>query len=269
MPYYRRYSSNPVLGFFTESVVNQIILVNVIVFILELVLSSGRFIEFFGLTPRLVVTRGYVWQLVTYMFLHGGFWHIALNMFVIYMFGSALEQMWGSDRFLKYYFVCGLGGAAFSFLFSYDTTVIGASGAGYGILLAYAVLFPDAQIYIWGLFPIRARVLVIVLIVIELGYGIAGRNAGGGIAHFAHLGGMAAGYLYLKGERGVSQWWRRARGGLGRTSRPRWPRGGASRGPDPDTINAILDKISREGYGSLTENERRILDEYSKKDTRH
>jgi membrane associated rhomboid family serine protease len=265
MPYYRRYSSNPILGWFTESVVNQIILVNVIVFILELALNNPRFIEFFGLVPRLVVTKGYVWQLVTYMFLHGGFWHIALNMFVIYMFGSALEQVWGSDRFLRYYFICGLGAAGFSFIFSYNTTVIGASGAGYGILLAYAVLFPDAQIYVWGLFPIRARTLVIVLIFVELVSGLLG---GDGIAHFAHLGGMLAGFLYLRGDRGFSQWWRRLRSGMRRSDRPRWqqdPRGG----PDADTINAILDKISREGYGSLTENERRLLDEYSRKDTKH
>ena len=266
MPYYRRTSTNPVLGFFTESVVNQIILVNVIVFILELALNSPRFIQFFGLVPRLVITKGYVWQLVTYMFLHGGFWHIALNMFVIYMFGSALEQVWGSDRFLKYYFVCGLGAAAFSFVFSYNTTVIGASGAGYGILLAYAILFPDAQIYVWGLLPVRARTLVIVLIVIEFASGIMGQD---GIAHFAHLGGMAAGFLYMKGDRGFYRWWRKMMNGFGRGDRPRWSRGGGGSRPDADTINAILDKISREGYGSLSESERRILDEYSKKDTRH
>lgn len=266
MPYYRRYSSNPVLSFFTESVVNQIILVNAIVFILELALNNPRFIEFFGLVPRLVVTKGYVWQLVTYMFLHGGFWHIALNMFIIYMFGSALEQVWGSDRFLRYYFVCGLGAAAFSFIFSFNTTVIGASGAGYGILLAYAILFPDAQIYVWGLFPVRARTLVFVLIIIEFASGIMG---GDGIAHFAHLGGMAAGFLYMKGDRGVSQWWRKMRGGFGRNERSRWSRGSGGSGPDADTINAILDKVSREGYGSLSESERRILEEYSKKDTRH
>jgi membrane associated rhomboid family serine protease len=204
MPRYRRYSSNPVIGFLTESVVNQIIVVNVIVFILELALSRTDFVAFFGLVPRLVVTKGYVWQVVTYMFLHGGFWHLFLNMFIIYMFGSALEQVWGSDRFLKYYFVCGLGAAAFSFIFSFNTTVIGASGAGYGILLAYAILFPYAEIYVWGLFPVRARTLVIFLILIEFVSGITG---GDGIAHFAHLGGMAAGFLYFKSDRRVSRFW--------------------------------------------------------------
>jgi membrane associated rhomboid family serine protease len=204
MPRYRRYASNPVIGFLTESVVNQIIIINVIVFILELALNRTNFVGFFGLMPRLVVTKGYVWQVVTYMFLHGGFWHIFLNMFIIYMFGTALEQVWGSDRFLRYYFVCGLGAAAFSFLFSFNTTVIGASGAGYGILLAYAMLFPHAEIYVWGLFPVRARTLVIFLILIEFVYGITG---GDGVAHFAHLGGMATGFLYLRGNRWIQRFW--------------------------------------------------------------
>jgi len=205
---YRRYSSNPVVAFLTESVVRQIVIVNVAVFILEIALNRTGFIDFFGLLPRLVVTKGYVWQLVTYMFLHGGFWHLFLNMFIIYMFGSALEQVWGADRFLRYYFACGLGAAAFSFVFSFNTSVIGASGAGYGILLAYAILFPYAEVYIWGLFPVRARTLVIFLTIIEFVSGITG---GDGIAHFAHLGGMAAGFLYLKGSRPASRFWFRMR----------------------------------------------------------
>jgi membrane associated rhomboid family serine protease len=98
--------------------------------------------------------------------------------------------------------VCGLGGAVLSFLFSFNTTIIGASGAGYGILLAYAILFPYSEIYVWGIFPVRARTLVIFMVVIEFASGISG---GDGIAHFAHLGGMAAGFVYLNGGR----WMRR------------------------------------------------------------
>ena len=231
----------------------------------EILLPYFDYWSWFGLTVDGIL-QFRLWQFATYMFVHGGFWHIALNMFVIYMFGSALEQVWGSDRFLRYYFVCGLGAAAFSFIFSYNTTVIGASGAGYGILLAYAILFPEAQIYVWGLFPVRARTLVIVLIIIEFASGIMGAD---GIAHFAHLGGMAAGFLYMKSDRGLSQLWRRMKGGLRRGDRPGWSRGGESSKPDADAINAILDKISREGYGSLNERERQILEEYSKRDTRH
>jgi membrane associated rhomboid family serine protease len=212
MPYYRRQSSNWGLGFITESVVNQIIIINVIIFILELFLSRTSFIDFFGLMPRLVVTKGYVWQLATYMFLHGGFWHLVLNMFIIWMFGTPLEGVWGSDRFLKYYFACGLGGAIFSFIFSFNTTVIGASGAGYGILLAYAVLFPYSEIYVWGLFPVPARTLVAFMIVIEFVSGITG---GDGIAHFAHLGGMAAGLFFLRNQFRGLRFWHRPKSGWG------------------------------------------------------
>ena len=162
------------------------------------------------------MTKGYVWQIVTYMFLHGSLWHLILNMFIIWMFGTPLESVWGSNRFLNYYFVCGLGGALLSFLFSFNTTVIGASGAGYGILLAYAILFPYSEIYVWGLFPVRARTLVIFMVIIEFASGISG---GDGIAHFAHLGGMAAGFIYLKGGRGVRRFFQKIRSGRGGTER--------------------------------------------------
>jgi membrane associated rhomboid family serine protease len=206
MPYNRRFSSNPVLDFLTGSVVNQIIVINVIIYVIQVILARSSFIELFGLRPYVVLSRGYVWQLVTYMFLHGSPWHLLLNMFIIWMFGTPLEGVWGSNRFLNYYVVCGLGGALLSFLFSFNTTVIGASAAGYGILLAYAILFPYSEIYVWGLFPVRARTLVIFMIVIEFVSGITG---GDGVAHFAHLGGMGAGFIYLKSDRWVRRLFRR------------------------------------------------------------
>ena len=212
MPYYRRRSSNPIVDFLTGSVVNQIILINVIIYVMEMILARTAFIELFGLTPSLVVTKGYVWQIVTYMFLHGSPWHLILNMFILWMFGTPLEGVWGSNRFLNYYFVCGFGGALLSFLFSFNTTIIGASGAGYGILLAYAILFPYSEIYVWGILPVRARTLVIFMIIIELASGI---SAGDGIAHFAHLGGMAAGFLYLRGGRHLRRFFQRIRSGRG------------------------------------------------------
>jgi len=210
MPYHRRRSSNPVIDFLTGSVVNQIIVINVIIYVIEMILARTAFIEMFGLTPRLVVTKGYVWQIVTYMFLHGSLWHLILNMFIIWMFGTPLESVWGSNRFLNYYFVCGFGGALLSFLFSFNTTVIGASGAGYGILLAYAILFPYAEIYVWGLLPVRARTLVIFMTIIEFASGF---SRGDGVAHFAHLGGMAAGFLYLRGGRHMRRFFQKIRSG--------------------------------------------------------
>jgi membrane associated rhomboid family serine protease len=198
------------MGFLGGSVVIQIVAVNIIIYVVEVFLARTAFLDIFGLTPRMVVTKGYVWQLVTYMFLHGSPWHLILNMFVIWMFGTPLESVWGSNRFLNYYLICGLGGAALSFVFSFNTAVIGASGAGYGILVAYGMLFPYSEIYVWGLFPIRARTLVVFMVIIEFLSGISG---GDGIAHFAHLGGMAAGFIYLKSGRGVGRFFRNLRGG--------------------------------------------------------
>ncbi|RKZ05326.1 rhomboid family intramembrane serine protease [bacterium] len=267
MPYRYGYSRNPFFSFFQGDAVKKIVILNVIVFILELILQNTNFIYIFGLNPRLVVTRGYVWQLATYMFIHGGFWHLFLNMFVIWIFGTTLESVWGSERFVKYYFVCGLGAAALSFVFSYNSLVIGASGAGYGILLAYAVLFPYNELYIWGIFPIKAKTLVIALIVIELLSGLAGRD---GIAHFAHLGGMAAGLLYLRTDYRA---WR-----LNNIFKNLWEKfplkikfsADDERDDEysEDKVDSILDKIAEKGYENLTETERRILENYSKKKKR-
>ena len=129
MAHFRGQPSNPFGGFWTRGVVSKLVIINIAVFIIEILLSKTNFIVFLGLSPRLVLTRGFVWQLITYMFLHGGFWHLTLNMFIIWMFGSQLEAVWGGERFLKYYIICGIGGALFSFIFAYNTLVIGASGA--------------------------------------------------------------------------------------------------------------------------------------------
>ena len=193
--------------------IKYLLIWNGIVYLLQKILAhSGFFLEpLFGMVP-VDFWQGHVWQCVTYMFLHGGIFHILINMFILWMFGTPLEGVWGSNRFLNYYFICGFGGALLSFLFSFNTTIIGASGAGYGILLAYAILFPYSEIYVWGILPVRARTLVIFMIIIELASGI---SAGDGIAHFAHLGGMAAGFLYLRGGRHLRRFFQRIRSGRG------------------------------------------------------
>lgn len=241
------------------SVVTTIVILNVLVFLLQMLLAGTPFQRFFALYPRLVIERGFIWQLGTYMFLHGGIFHLFFNMLIIWMFGSALEQIWGGSRFLRYYIICGLGGALFSFIFSYNVPVIGASGAGYGILLAYGVLFPYNQIYVWGIIPVRARTLVIVLGAVEF---LSGLGGGDGIAHFAHLGGMAVGLLYLKTDRrsgrffsGLSQYFERL------LSRIR--SGGRKNPVEKGKIDSILDKISEKGYENLSETEKRILEKYS------
>lgn len=136
------------------------------------------------------------WGVITYMFLHGSFTHLLFNMIGLFFFGPRLEALLGSRDFLRLYFLSGLGGAIFSFLFAFGASVVGASGAVFGILLAFAMFFPRERIYIWGVLPVEARFLAIFLAVTSLFSGITG--AGSGTAHFAHLGGFAGGWLFLR-----------------------------------------------------------------------
>ncbi len=159
-------------------------------------------IEAFGLIPESVA--GFeLWRLFTYQFLHGSVWHLAMNMFMLWMFGSELEDRWGRTFFLKYYFLCAVGGAIVYTLVRFGTVTpsVGASGAIYGILMAYAVWFPNREVYLWFMFPIKVRTLVVFLMAIEFIQAI--EQTGTGIAHAAHFGGMGFGYLYLK-------WWQRS-----------------------------------------------------------
>ena len=162
-----------------------------------------------GLMPADVIGRLYLWQPLTYMFLHGGIGHILFNMLALWMFGVELERMWGSRYFLKFYFAAGVGAALTTIVCSmlpvpvlsatYTALTVGASGAIYGVLLAYAMYFPNRPIYIYFVFPIPAKYFVLIMGGISLLMSMGG--PGGGVAHITHLGGLAAGYLYLKGGR--------------------------------------------------------------------
>lgn len=136
------------------------------------------------------------WTLVTYMFLHADFWHVGLNMLMVFFFGPRLEQRLGSADFLKLYFLAGLGGAVLSFAFARNAPIIGASAAVYGIMVGFAMFWPRERIYIWGILPIEAWLLVTLGVIASLWSGISGAQAG--IAHFAHLGGLVFGFGYLK-----------------------------------------------------------------------
>lgn len=177
--------------------VKLLLIANGIGFLLQL-LTMGNLTLAFGLVPRWVWSRFFIWQPVTYMFLHGGWFHLFMNMFVLWMFGSEIERMWGQKAFLKYYFVTGIGGGLFYTLFALNSTIptVGASGAIYGILAAYAMMFPERKIYLYFLFPVPARIFVLVIVVLELLSGISGHQTG--VAHFAHLGGAIIGYFYMK-----------------------------------------------------------------------
>jgi membrane associated rhomboid family serine protease len=145
------------------------------------------------------------WQLVTYGFLHGGLGHIFFNMLALWLFGVAIERTWGSRRFAIYYFTCLIGAgliqlAVISIWGPTYVPTIGASGAVYGILLAFGMMFPETEIYLYFLFPIKAKYFVIGYGLIELWSGLTSTNSG--IAHFAHLGGMVVGLLLIYYWRG-------------------------------------------------------------------
>jgi membrane associated rhomboid family serine protease len=160
------------------------------------------------LQPKAVVTGGAIWQLVTYMFLHENMGHIFFNMLTLWMIGVELERMWGTKYFTKFYLTCGLGAGLTQVLLGlvpgaigsqfYYTATLGASGAIYGLLLAFGLYFPTRPFLIFFVFPVPAKALVMILGGMSLLLALGG---GGGIAHTAHLGGLITGYLYLKGKR--------------------------------------------------------------------
>jgi membrane associated rhomboid family serine protease len=194
-----------------SSAVKMLLAWNVIVFLVQQLV--GPWMEqILGLVPAMV-WRGWAWQLLTYMFLHGSFFHIIFNMLALWMFGSELEHLWGTGRFVRYYFFTGIGAGITTALVTPHAFVptIGASGAIYGLLLAYGITFPDRPILLYFLFPIRAKYFVILFGVIELLASFTQPHSG--IAHFAHLGGLLFGLLYLKGLPGQRAWqrWRLAR----------------------------------------------------------
>ena len=182
--------------------ITALIAANLTVFIVQFLLSPAAefgLLRFFGLVPAEALPRLKLWQFVTYMFLHGGFWHLFFNMFGLFMFGPEIEATWGRRVFLRYYFVCGLGGGLTYTVTSWGSPVplVGASGALFGILLAYALLFPDRRILLYFIFPIKAKWFVIAYGAMELYLGFA-NNAGDNVAHFAHLGGMIFGFFLIK-----------------------------------------------------------------------
>ena len=179
---------------------------NVALFLLQIILPGLT--DLLGLEPPAVVQQFEVWRLGTYMFLHAGIFHILFNMLALWMFGTELERIWGTRYFLKFYFVTGIGAAVLTVMFAllpfdlmrslYRSNVIGASGAIYGLLLAYGLYFPDRPIYMYLVFPIPAKYFVMIMGALAFYSSLAVSN---GIASATHLGGLLVGYLYLKGAR--------------------------------------------------------------------
>lgn len=270
--------SNP-FGFVVTPWVKRLLIANAAVFVVTLAFSG--LVPYLGLTPARLLTQP--WTLVTYMFVHGGFFHLLFNMLGLFFFGPPLEERWGSSEFVKFYLLTGLGGALLSLVFPHQM-IVGASAAVYGVMVAFAMYWPDNPIYIYGIFPVKAKWLVAFLVGMSVFYAATGGQAG--VAHLAHLGGAMAAFGYLKSSFAPSPFgvtvpkprrpkreWRVLSSGAAaepaRKDAPAVRASGAARAREVhralDEVDRILDKISADGIGSLTEEERRRLDEASRK----
>jgi len=240
------------------------------------------------------------WTVVTYMFVHAWLAHLAFNMFTLWMFGPRLEQVWGTRTFVQFYLWCGLGGAIAHLIFAQHTTVIGASGAISGVLVAYALRWPDEEVYLFGVIPMKSKWLIAAMIGMNIIFALSPSS---GIDWTAHVGGMAFGWVFLKVSslggltrvrgwvsaapeesedmpravprnrspmrdqaRGVDEVVARSNAVVLRESKPlqhvprqESPKEYAAR------VNRVLDKISQQGIDSLTRDERRLLEEMSRK----
>ena len=305
-------------------VIKLLLLSNVSIFIIcNLLLSnfsigntsfSVIFTKYFYLNPlkpilfsengQIIQLSFYPWQLITYMFIHGGFFHLLINMFVLWMFGVELENTWGPKRFLTYYMICGIGAGLCNLLiaplFSSVGPTVGASGAIYGILVAFGYLFPNRNIYIYGLIPIKAKYLVLIYMGLEF-FAVAG-GSDSNVAHMAHIGGGVVGLIYLlifyKGSSmkffensGFKDKFSSYSSSSKRTYSPPVYSNGTNTKKEEvaeakyqdlkvtdykkdietqeklaqEKIDAILDKLSEGGYQSLSEEEKKVLFQESKK----
>jgi membrane associated rhomboid family serine protease len=248
-------------------VVRALLIATVIAFFLQQTMP--------GLADALVFVPAYVlarpWTVVTYMFLHGGLMHLLFNMIALYFFGPRVEERIGSRSFTVLYFLSGITGALLSFFLAPGAPIIGASGGVFGVMMGFAHFWPDTPILVWGILPVPARMLVIITTAIALFSGFSG--GGGGIAHFAHLGGYAGAFLYL-------HWLDRKRTSFKRrvaTPKPEDTRRLAGykaidrskiHEVNRDEVDRILDKINAQGMDSLTAQERLFLSNFVPLDDR-
>jgi membrane associated rhomboid family serine protease len=193
--------------------VKGLIIANVSVYLLQIItlrFGSGGIESLFALTPTLVWEKKWLWQLVTYMFLHAPGWlfHLVFNMLMLWMFGSEVERAWGTKKFLKYYFTCGLGAALVTCATFWNSTTYGASGAVFGVALAYGMMFPDRIIYVLMMFPMRAWTFVLFCVGLDI---VSMLGIPDGVAHTTHLGGMLFGWLYMKRAWDVRGFWNELR----------------------------------------------------------
>ncbi len=250
--------------------VQRLLIANVAMFFVQA--TSPAVTRWLSLVPVLALQRP--WSPVTYMFLHGGIMHLLFNMLVLYFFGPRLEQRLGERHFLGLYFASGLVAALFSALTPH-AWVIGASGAIYGVMLAYARFWPRQRFLLYFVIPVEARWLVFAGAAIAI-FGMVGAIGGSsdGIAHHAHLGGFAGAWLYLRilGQSSAAARFKRKANPVPKKGRmhdraatERWARidRESLHEVNREALDVIMEKLSTQGIGGLTERERNFLDRFS------
>jgi membrane associated rhomboid family serine protease len=267
-----------------NNLVMKLIIINIIIFFLqgftalymvqypliqgnEVVMNNASVMTYyFGLTPALVVQKFFIWQIVSYMFLHGGFFHLFFKMYARVVFGIPIEQTWGSRKFLLYYFFTGAGAGLMIFVINFViggpapfVPTIGASGAVFGMLLAFGILYPNAEILLFFFLPIKAKYLVVMYGAIEF-YSLISSGGQGNISHVGHLGGLLFGLLYfaITRKKGISF--------KAKINKARFARESASRKvesakpPDDRAFLAeVLRKVRKSGHDALSDDEMQHL----------
>ncbi len=285
--------------------VQWFIAINVAIYFLQITLvRPADVVSWFGF--RAVDLPERWWTTITYMFVHGGFWHLALNMYTLFLFGPKVEHEWSAPAFVRYFLLCGLGGLMLHLLFFRGSAIplVGASAAIYGVMLAYARRWPDDELYLFAIIPIKVKWLMATLVLIDLVNGLGGGFGNPNVAHFAHLGGFVTGWFYLRATEAARGEGIRARIDRVRDlgddpprpvprglQRPRQERDdvddivakskaalaqhpGVQVAPLPPTstlpspqadLDLLLDKISKHGIDSLSDEERRLLEDTSRR----
>jgi membrane associated rhomboid family serine protease len=295
-------------GFFTfPPVIKNLLIINGIVFFTQLLMDNisfggypGWYVmnKWFALNPISGIDAAgqpfnfQVWQLITYQFMHGGFSHIFFNMFALWMFGASIEDIFGSKKFLIFYLLAGISAGLLHLFVSpllggAPAVTIGASGAVYGVMIAYAMFFPDNLIFLYFLIPVKAKYLIGFMIVIEF---LAVDSAASGVAHLAHLGGALFAFLYIMFDKNSyvslknlfnKSYYYKSNTKKNVFTNPFSKTFGKSLDTEDASyydinqkddgevtqaeIDAILDKISKSGYQNLSEREKKILFQASKK----
>lgn len=269
--------------------VKQLLIANAVAFFVMQLTSVNAWADWFGLNPQDVIFRVRIWQPFSYMFLHANFWHVGINMLMLWMFGSELESVWGKKEFIRYYIITGVGAGIFSLVpyflgvlagySGYIPSIIGASGAVYGILLAYAMTYPNRTVLVYFIMPVKVKYLMLFMGFMTF----ASIGNSDGISHITHLGGLVVGWFYLRRYRryrGLNIPWRSWLDRILKIRIVQEPKQGQSQSKPKATgtwhrvenetdlrkeMDALLDKITQVGYEALSDSEKQRMLELSSK----